>query len=237
MASVKLATAGAGGVEGGCHGIDSTFGPSEKAPPPLGRCVITNARLGHLINIAFELNSMQLIKSGPDWIARGVERYNVEAKTEDPTKTTEKQLLQMLRALLVERFQMKFHRETVEGPGFAMVVGKNGPKFKESAAEEEKIVFGGEFPSKPVPGRPVSLTARKYTMAMLANLLSQIAGHGTILDKTGLTGAYDLKLSWDEENGPAFTTAVPEQLGLRLEAQKVPVSMLVVDSAQKPGEN
>jgi len=70
----------------------------------------------------------------------------------------------------------------------------------------------------------------------LANLLSQI-GTGQVVDKTGLTGEYDFTLSWDETNGPALSTAVQEQLGLRFEPQKVPISMFVIDSAEKPRDS
>jgi uncharacterized protein (TIGR03435 family) len=236
VASVKHADANSrSGVAGGCHGIDSHYGPSQTMPPPLGRCVITDARLSHLINLAWDLRSTQSIKAGPDWIALGDDRYNVEAKAEDPKTATEKQLLTMLQNLLADRFQLKFHFETNEGRGFAMLVGKNGPKFKESTAEEEKISFGGEI-GKPIPGRPISLKARKYTTAMLAHVLSQV-GHGPVIDKTGLTGEYDFTLSWDDNAGPELTTALQEQLGLRFETQKVPVTTFVVDSAKKPAEN
>ena len=94
--------------------------------------------------------------------------------------------------------------------------------------------FGAQ--AKPRPGEPIELTMRKTSMAELANLLSQI-GAGPVLDKTGLTGEYDFKLSWDETNGPALSTALQEQLGLKLESQKVPISMFVIDSAERPGEN
>jgi uncharacterized protein (TIGR03435 family) len=238
VASVKPSPSDSrGGVAGGCHGIDSKYGPSQTSPPPLGRCVITEARLGHLINIAYDLRSTGLIKGGPDWVAGGVERFNVEAKAEDPKTATEQQLLTMLQNLLVDRFQLKFHRESVEMAGFGLVVAKNGPKFKESNAEEAGTVFGGESPGKPMRGRPVSLKARKYSMEMLANLLSGVGGRGPVIDKTGLQGVYDFTLQWDEDAGPELPTALQEQLGLRLESRKVPVSFFVVDSARKPTEN
>ena len=66
-----------------------------------------------------QTQTMDRIKSGPDWIAGGDERHDVEAKAEDPTKATEKQLLAMLQTLPVDRFQMKSRRETAEVPGFA----------------------------------------------------------------------------------------------------------------------
>src|SRR5580658_1143504 len=102
VASVKPSGSGNNGFSGGCHGIDSVYGPSrEAAAPPLGRCVIHDARLSHLIYIAYGLQSMGQLKSekGPDWVAMGTERFDVEAKAEDPAKTTEAQLLQMLQSL------------------------------------------------------------------------------------------------------------------------------------------
>jgi uncharacterized protein (TIGR03435 family) len=235
VASVKLSTSG--GVRGGCHGVDSRYSPNEiVVAPPLGRCVITGGRLGHLIDIAYDLRSVQLIKGGPDWVTGGSERFNIEAKADDPTTATEGQLLQMLQTLLADRFKLKFHRETRDMPGFALVVTRNGPKLQEAKGEEVSTVFGGALAGKPARGQPISLTARRYSMPMLANLLSQV-GQGPVADKTGLEGAYDFKLSWDETSGPSLVTALQEQLGLRFESQKVPVSMFVIESAQKPAEN
>src|SRR5262245_60028329 len=77
VASVKRANS-PNGVSGGCHGIDSVYDPkSTVTPPPLGRCVINDARLSHLITIAYGLRAVNLIKAGPDWIARGDDRYNI----------------------------------------------------------------------------------------------------------------------------------------------------------------
>ena len=234
VASVKVSKTG-NGVRGGCHGIDSKYSPGEMAaPPPLGRCVITDGRLSHFIFIAYHLRSIQLIKGGPDWVATGFDRFNIEARAEDPAKTTEAQLFEMLETLLTERFKMKFHRETVDKPGFALVAAKNGPKLQAAKGDEVSTSFGAKL--KPTPDRPISLTARKYSMPMLANLLSQI-GPGPAIDKTGLEGAYDFTLSWDETAGPSLFTALQEQLGLRFESQKVPVSLFVIESAQKPIEN
>jgi uncharacterized protein (TIGR03435 family) len=233
VASVKNANPDSrAGVAGGCHGIDSKYSPNETASaPPLGRCVITDGRLGHMINIAWDLRSMLRIKGGPDWVLGGFDRFSLEAKAEDPAKATEAQLLEMLQNLLVERFKLKFHYETAERAGFAMVVGKNGPKFGSAKGQEAALDFGAK--GKPGLGGPVDLTLRKYSMAALANLLSQV-GPGPVVDKTGLTGEYDFTLAWDETNGPALTTAVQEQLGLKLEPTKVPVSTFVIDSAAKP---
>jgi uncharacterized protein (TIGR03435 family) len=108
------------------------------------------------------------LKTGPDWIQRGDQRFNVEAKAEDPSKTTEQQLLTMLQNMLVERFQLEFHRETIETAGFALVVDKNGPKLHASTSDETRFSFsgpGGKTVLKPAPGRPISITAHKVSIA------------------------------------------------------------------------
>jgi uncharacterized protein (TIGR03435 family) len=235
VASVKPSILGRNGVRGGCHGIDSKYTSGELASaPPLGRCVISDGRLSHLISIAFALRGVALIQGAPDWVIGGSERFNVEAKVEDPAKATEAQLLAMLQALLIDRFKLRFHREDKEVPGYALVVTKNGPKFKEAKSEDVDVDFGPSF--KPQPGQPVVLNARRFTMELLASVLSGV-GPGPVIDKTGLTGVYDFNLTWDETNGPSIFTAVTEQLGLRLESQKVPVSFFIFESAQRPAAN
>jgi uncharacterized protein (TIGR03435 family) len=141
VASVKVATSGVNGVRGGCRGIDSVYNPKQQeSAPPLGRCVITDAHLSHLLGIAYGV-SMQALKTGPDWIQRGDLRFDIQAKAEDPAKTTEKQLLAMLQNLLVERFQLKFHYETKEEAGLALTVAKNGPKLRTSTSAEVGLSF------------------------------------------------------------------------------------------------
>jgi uncharacterized protein (TIGR03435 family) len=222
------------GLRGGCRGIDSRYAPSqEAAAPPLGRCVITNARLSHLILIAWRLSDIQLLKSKPTWIARGSDRFAIEAKAEDPRTATEEQLLKMLQTLIIERFQLKFHREKVERAGFALKVGKKG--FKPKHAAEETARRAGEG-GKPLPGQPVTINAREYSMTKLAAILSGY-GPGPVVDQTGLTDFYSFRLSWDETAGPSLFSALQDQLGLRLEPRKVPVEYFIVDSAEKPSEN
>jgi uncharacterized protein (TIGR03435 family) len=238
VASVKIATFG--GSRGGCHGIDSsTRAAPDEAPAPLGRCVITGSRLSHLIGIAFGV-SMQDLSSGPDWIQRGDLRFDVNARAEDPAKTTQKELLTMLQNLLVERFRLKFHYQTREADGFSLTVAKGGPKLPESTSDKVEMLFTGpqgEAVSKPSLRQPISLTARKYSIAMLVNLLAGIGESGAGVDKTGLTGEYDFTLAWDNEAGPALSTALRQQLGLQMKVEKVPVSTFVVDAAEKPAPN
>jgi len=212
------------GVGGGCHGIDS-----KRTPVPLGRCVITNGRLSHMIGIAWNVSTTNL-KSEPDWIARSSDRFNLDAKVADPKAATEQQLLQMLQALLVERFKLKYHREELRVSGYALMAGENGPKLKESTADRKK------FSGLPAGGKPVAMSMQKVSMASLADMLSDY-GPGFTVDKTGLTGEYDFTLNWDDSAGPSLISALKEQLGLKLVAQTVTKSLFVVDSAEKPGSN
>ncbi len=239
VASVKETKVAVEGYRGGCHGINSVYTPSQQAAAPsLGTCVIAGARLSHLISTAYGVPLLNL-KTGPDWIQRGDLRFDVQAKAEDPSKTTEQQLLTMLQNLLVERFQLKFHSETTETSGSALTVARGGSKLKATESEQGAILFvgpGGEPLPRPIPGQATTMKARKFTMAALTNVLA-LLGSGMVLDKTGLTEEYDFTLTWDENAGPALPTALREQLGLSLEAAKVPVSTFVVDSAERPTAN
>jgi uncharacterized protein (TIGR03435 family) len=241
VASVKVATSGYNGVRGGCRGIDSVYSLEERARgaiPSLGRCMITDARLSHLIGIAYGV-SMQALDTGPDWVQRGDLRFDVQAKAENPAAATQQQLLTMLQNLLVERFQIKFHYVTKEESGFALVVAKNGPKLHTSLSEDEKLTFlgaNGEALPKPM-GRAVKVQAQKCSMSALKDLLAFAGNIGPGVDKTGLTGVYDFTLSWNEEDGPSLSSALRDQLGLQVRPEKVSVARFVLDSAQKPTSN
>jgi len=230
VASIKPATSGVNGVRGGCRGIDSAY---VAAAPPLGRCVITDGRLSHLVGIAWDI-TMPMLKTGPDWIQRGDERFDVVAKAEYPAKTTEKQLLQMLQALLIERFQMKFHLESVQLPGFALKVAKGGPKLLPAKSEGSDISFGPG--GKPGPNAGM-LKAQRCSMREFARMLSGFGDRGPGVDRSELAGLYDFTLTWNNETGPTLETALREQLGLRIESEKVQTSYFVIDSAKRPSEN
>jgi uncharacterized protein (TIGR03435 family) len=232
VASIKLSKSGVNGVRGGCHGVDSVYTPGEQAEaPPLGRCVITDARLSHLVGRAWDI-TMPMLKSGPDWIQRGDERYNVEAEAENPTKSTEAQLLEMLQALLIERFQMKFHFEPVMLPGFALTIAKGGTKLRESKSADADVSFDGGK-----PGGSGVFRARRFSMREFVRMLSGFGDHGPGVDRTGLTGLYDISLTWDNKAGPDISTALREQLGLQMRSEKVSTAYFVIDSAKRPSAN
>jgi uncharacterized protein (TIGR03435 family) len=136
----------------------------------------------------------------------------------------------MLQNLLVDRFQLKYHREDRQESGFGLVVAKGGPKLARSTDDD---VTGIDPFNKGNPTR--TLSVHRYSMSALASLLSA-AGPGNVTDETGLPDAYNFKLIWNDTEGPSLFSAL-QQLGLRLEPRKTTVSYFVIDSAQRPDAN
>jgi bla regulator protein blaR1 len=208
-----------------------------------------------LILEAFNLKPYQ-VSGEQDWMgggssladmvtrSRGADSYDISAKAEGDGALTRDQGRVILQAVLADRFHLKVHRETRDLPVYALVVGKNGPKLKESAPDT-KFAAGLEM-------RPSArMTNTKTPMARLAEFLS-IQADRPVVDRTGLTGVYDFTLEWNltdgqqsavgapkdaDSSGPSLFTAVQEQLGLKLETAKAPIEILVIDHAQKPTGN
>jgi uncharacterized protein (TIGR03435 family) len=170
---------------------------------------------------------------------------------------------QMIQALLADRCKLTVHHETKDLPEFALVIAKNGPKLQEAKPDDTypggfkgpngasgagmmRMSLGGQ-----VTGQGVSL------IGLVAMLSAQLGV--TILDKTGLTGKYDFTLKYTPEmsqspiaggagagtgappppdaSEPSLFTALEEQLGLKLESQKGPVDIIVIDHVEPPSEN
>jgi uncharacterized protein (TIGR03435 family) len=206
----------------------------------------TNATLKMLIKAAYGIYDHQLI-GGAGWLES--ERYDIVAKA--PPHTSDNQLGPMLRMLLTDRFKLKLHRETRQMPVYALVLGKDGPKFQEVRREPKD----GDGDTRKGRGH---LTGQRVPISDLAEILSGELGL-SVLDRTGLKGFFDLKLEWipDESqlrgpgdgpdgkistlgpdlNGPSIFTALQEQLGLKLEKQIGPVEILVIDHVERPSEN
>ena len=200
-----------------------------------GGIVARNTNIEVMIANAFELRSFQIL-GAPDWVK--FERYDVEARTDGGERVNPGQRRMilhraMVRSLLAERFQLKAHEEERETAVYELVVRKGGPKMKESADDERPASRWGRG----------QYAAKHELMIALAANLSNWAGR-PVIDKTGLSGNYDFELSWEMDGadptasqGPSLSTAVQEQLGLKLEPAKRPMKVLVVDRIERPSEN
>lgn len=230
---------------------------------PGGRLNLVNVPLRLLIRNAYRVQDSQ-IAGGPDWL--GTARFDIVAKAENPNASVE-DLQLMTRSLLADRFKLLVRSEKREMPIYAMVPvrsdGKLGPQLHKSDTD-----CGS--PSAPPAGPPApgqiprcgftvgfgNVKARGTTLPALATTLSTFAGR-IVVDRTALTGGYDVELTWTPDqtpraqgdqppqvngapidpNGPSLFTALQEQLGLKLESTKDSVDVLVVDRAEKPAED
>ena len=177
----------------------------------------------------------------PGW-ANSV-RFDVDAKTDDetaaaienlPHEEQWKQTRTMLQEALADRFKLRTHNETREGPIYELVTAKGGFKLKE--VPESEHARGTSWGNGHVQVRKGPIGGLVFA---LSDLLSR-----NVVDKTGLSGNYDIDLKWtpDEQQGtpdagPTLFTALEEQLGLKLVSAKGLVDTFVVDHAERPTEN
>jgi uncharacterized protein (TIGR03435 family) len=256
----KDVAAGAG-LAPGAAGVRATFDVSTvKASQTSSRSssmrsradgITASGSLRRFAEVAYGLRDFQ-VTGGPDWV--NTSTWEVAAKIDPPDVAPAKtdaaaydawneRRMERMQSLLAERFGLKCHMTTKELPVYELVLAKGGSKLKETTAEE------GKRGSTNVEGqgRKSQATFTGVTTKSLATSLSSEAGR-LVLDKTGLTGSYDFTLTWtnddhsmeteaDAASGPTLFTAVQEQLGLKLEPSKGPVPVLVIDSAERPGEN
>jgi uncharacterized protein (TIGR03435 family) len=246
---------------------------------PGGRFRATNVPLRELISAAYgtpqPLAAFQ-ITGGPKWMDS--DRFDIVAKAPgDPQPGPNgppAAMFAMLRNLLAERFQLRVHRETKEVPIYSLVLaradGKLGPQLRPTATDCAALMAAargrGAPPPPPAPGErvpcgmrmfPGNLSGGSSSMAQLTNVLARFVNR-TVVDKTGLTGNYDLVLHWTPDqmpqgrgdappgapalpaidpNGPSIFTAVQEQLGLKLDSARGPVDVLVIDRVEHPTED
>ncbi|MGO9273903.1 MAG: TIGR03435 family protein [Terriglobia bacterium] len=212
-----------------------------------GRLTVRGMSLKAIIQFAYGRVGMglpsDLVKGGPKWYSDN--RYDIDAKPEGNPIQSEQRGREMLKALLADRFNLRFHYESQATSGYVLVVGRNGPKMK-----ERKPGDGGEPHHIGLRGRML-VPCRDTSMAELASFLEFIVGH-PVLDGTDLPGTFDFDLNWrpDERQAgaesvsgredpelPDLFTAITEQLGLRLQTDKVPAQVLVIEHVDKPSAN
>jgi uncharacterized protein (TIGR03435 family) len=190
-----------------------------------------NVTLKRCIAGAYGITEDQVI-GGPKWINEN--RYDITARGPGHTED-------MLKTLLTDRFRLTMHPQTETRSGYALTVAKGGIRAAVSA-----IAPGGPSTTNSSRSR---IEAKLCSMPVLARKLAAVLGQ-PVVDETQESRSFDFVLQWvpdevmskaaagsDAANGPSLFTAVQEQLGLKLEARKVPVDVLVIDRADLPSEN
>ena len=212
------------------------------------------------------------LSGGPDWL--DADRFDVVATApgipDSPRGSFPLPVLAMLRNLLEDRFQLRTHVDAKELPVFALVLARRdgtlGPRMRrtavdcvagQAAAREPRNLFNPTLAERrPCGGRigPGTLTAGGLTTTNIASALERFVPglDRVVIDRTSLTGTFDVDLTWRFEtpanadgallpppdpNAPSVFTALQEQLGLKLESTKAPVDILIIDRVEHPTEN
>jgi uncharacterized protein (TIGR03435 family) len=246
--------------------------PTEKYTPTGGLFSVGNMPLTTCIAFAYKLTpyQLQVLRAKlPGWAASG--RYDIEARAAQPNPTKDQMRL-MLQSLLADRFKVQVHMETRQIPVFVMTLAKVGKLGPQLVPHTDNPPCAAPGPSGqddwPMPvcgalltGRPTEgrwrIAYRDASMHVIADALPAISMQALdrpVLDQTGLSGTFDLRIEFapqrvpllngapfpnftPNEEGPTFLEALQEQLGLKLESQTGPVDVLVIDHIEQPSPN
>jgi uncharacterized protein (TIGR03435 family) len=211
----------------------------------------TNVSLHMLIANCYQMDPDR-VSGLPKW--GDSERFDVKAKVAESDLEALKKIVpkdrgKLLESIMTDRFKVVTYRETRELPVYDMTVAKSGLKMTEAKPGD---TYPNGMKSPDGVGRGGMMRAGRGTMTAqgvpMKNLVSFLGANvqRPVIDKTGLTGVYDMELKWTpedapaggtDETGPSIFTALQEQLGLRLDASKGMVETLIVDHAEKPSED
>jgi uncharacterized protein (TIGR03435 family) len=198
--------------------------------------------LRDLMMMAYEVDPRQIL-GGPAWVA--TDEYDIDLVVADGVQVNQCEEA-VLAELMADRFQLKFHREQRVMAVYVLEVAKGGPKLK--AADANSVENSG-------CEHLGVCNFHKRTLANFARFMQFVVTDKPVVDKTGVTGEFDFTLKWmpDESqfNGmgfrvpvpdgtaplPGLFTAIQERLGLKLEPQKIPAEVLVIDHVERPSEN
>jgi uncharacterized protein (TIGR03435 family) len=207
-----------------------------------------NANLKALIANAYNVKDNAIVDV-PDWADSA--HYDIDAKVvpdpgAPPPALTTPQRRQMLQSLLADRFHLVVHRDTKDAPIYELDLAKGGSKLHQSTPTDAPAPNGHPSPvGFPMMFGPGKVSGQSISISSLTDLLTAQL-HRPVVNKTGLTGKYDLNLQWTPDwadadapdvSGPSLFTAVEEQLGLKLTASHGPVTTLVIDRIERPTPN
>jgi uncharacterized protein (TIGR03435 family) len=213
-----------------------------------GGYIYTNLSVLNLISLSYDLPFDRIV-GGPAWMS--ADRYDVNAIGRENATTEDRR--GMVRSLLRDRFRFAAHVERRDLPVYLLVVaradGRLGPALRRSSVdckdpEAVKKAVAAAGDSRMVCGLTFNtglFMAGGVEVSTMLSTLTAASGRA-VLDRTGLTGAYDFELKWTPLPDPnsdnvSIFTAVQEQLGLRLESGTAPLDVLVIDRIERPSEN
>jgi uncharacterized protein (TIGR03435 family) len=206
--------------------------------------VTGNTSLKSLLIFAYGIHPTQL-QGLPGWADE--DKYDISAKPDQEGMGNDVQIRSMMKKLLTERFSLAFHREKKEVSAYTLNLGRTGQhKLTPNNSGVNLPGFGGRGLG--------SIGVRNSNMAQFAGFLQARIVDRPVVDKTGITGKFDFTLTWrpdqlgpqppnapappaDLESRPDIFGAMQEQLGLRFQAERTEIEVLVIDKVSKPSEN
>lgn len=214
---------------------------------PGGRVVIGYSTVQMLIEYAFDVQPFQ-VSGGPAWVRDLQYRYDIEARPPSTSKSSKsnpstpkaplnQEQREMLQALLMDRFQLQFHRETRQGPVYHLRLGKGPLKLKEVKHESE-FEWVGSLKGAGINGD--GLAGKNISMPVLAQRLSPYL-QKPVFDQTGLKGFFDFRYEYATDAAQrgliSCILTCLQGIGLNLKSAKGPVETIVIDHAEKPSAN
>jgi uncharacterized protein (TIGR03435 family) len=204
------------------------------------------ASAADLIAYGYGVHAKEII-GAPHWVM--TQTFNLEAQPDRDGQPSSDQMRSMVCKLLADRFQLELHRETRDLPVYRIRIAKSGLKLKPALDPKARPGLGFR-------GRRGALTVKSATLADLAGFLQRYVLDRPVVDATNLPAKYDIDLNWrpddtapagrisqelpvypESANLPDFFTATQRQLGLRFEAAKASVPVLVIDRVSLPSGN
>lgn len=201
------------------------------------RIWIENVSLDKMLTFAFDVHAEQIV-GAPSWFA--TENFDIQGIPDVAGQPDVKQMKSMLRKLLTDRLQFKFHHAQQELPIYAIRAAKGGPKLTKS--DDQNAL---QSDNNQRSAGQITMTARNMPMASFVTELDFFMDR-PVIDQTNLTGKWDFTWRWTQDEtrvssdpnpAPGLFTAIQEQLGLKIEAIKAPIDVLVIDHAERPSAN
>lgn len=202
---------------------------------------VRNKSMSDIVAWAFNVHKKQIVNM-PDWFDS--ERFDIRGVADTPGSPSWPQFQEMLRALLQERLNLRMHHETRDLSRFVMRVGRGGVKLSPTTYKGKNGIDHSD--------QTGNGSAGKQEWKMRNNSMDEFAGFlrgfldRPVVNETGVKGKYDFSLNWAREDAPAnadtgglpgLLTALQEQLGLKVEADKGPTDVIVMDHVEKPSDN
>jgi uncharacterized protein (TIGR03435 family) len=192
-------------------------------------------------------------------VGTGENNYQIEAAADNPSTASADELTQMFRTMLADRFNLKLHWETKQRQGYALVVAKSGPRLKEAAPDEKlsPANFIDNRGNRIIKGRSTLSELTLFLSGQLVEFSTGAAAYPPLVDKTGLPAIYEYELTLPLPRGGGqrgddaqvgglpqptdrartISAALENQLGLKLEAERIPFEVPVIDQADRPTPN